>query len=271
MLPSYPTWPSTGRLISSSVGNFLVSFFFCFNPCRKSELLLGVIGDTDSTDRTLQSDTVSLNCWIVGDDAEEIFEISHISPTATVGFLRELIKEKNPNSLRNVDARKLRIWTVDLGIIAAHLKYYRPRHDALLPVTILKDVIPTPLRRNRLHIIIEVPPPDAGDDEVTWIKRGEVQLVRIYRRSLRVSQKPEVSLSWNPMTTQVLTTRQPMVDEIKRSQNLVMTLCKAMSVKPLDSGERKGASPVECKTENASSRPPFGTPSRVGRNALNLR
>ena len=132
--------------------------------------LLG-LADTDS--ETI--DAVSLNCWIIGDDAEEIFEVK-ISGGTSVSSLRELVKEKNPNSLRNVDARKLRIWAVDLPIAAAYFDNYRPRQDALLPITLLSDVIPNPLRRNRLHIIVKVPP--GPEDNVvmggTQIKREEL-------------------------------------------------------------------------------------------------
>ena len=56
---------------------------------------------------------LSLNCWVVGDSPDEIFEIE-IPRTKSVSVLKEIVKEKNANSLSNFDPKQLDLWKVYL-------------------------------------------------------------------------------------------------------------------------------------------------------------
>ncbi|KAF9543111.1 hypothetical protein EC957_001256 [Mortierella hygrophila] len=70
---------------------------------------------------------------IVGDTFSERFPID-VDLTKTVGHLKQLIKEANPTTLGNIDARKLKVWSVP------DIYFYTGYGDA--PVSIDKDSIP---------------------------------------------------------------------------------------------------------------------------------
>ncbi|KAI6029093.1 hypothetical protein PISMIDRAFT_69141, partial [Pisolithus microcarpus 441] len=51
----------------------------------------------------------TLLCWVRGDHVDNVFEVE-ISREANVGKLKDALKEKNSNSLSNVDAKNLTLY-----------------------------------------------------------------------------------------------------------------------------------------------------------------
>jgi hypothetical protein len=64
-----------------------------------------------------QSNKIELLCWILGDDANCIFPVE-IENGKTVGHLKDMIKNKNTDALRDVDAKVLTLWKVGDSTIA---------------------------------------------------------------------------------------------------------------------------------------------------------
>ena len=59
------------------------------------------------------SDSLSLNCLILGDEPDKMFNIK-IPKTEKVSILKDLIKEKKASRLEHVDASDLDLWKVNL-------------------------------------------------------------------------------------------------------------------------------------------------------------
>ena len=93
---------------------------------------------------------------MLGDDVEEIFNVT-IQKNKTVSSLREAIKEKNPISLRDVEAKRLRLWAVSMPNVVALAKGYRPHKVPLSPMALLSEIFQMPVQRNHLHVIVDVP------------------------------------------------------------------------------------------------------------------
>lgn len=73
---------------------------------------------------------------IEGETTFESFPVE-IDLNKTVGHLKQLIKEANPTTLNNIDARKLKVWGVDISLKGPGnqpilLEKY-PGKEALLP------------------------------------------------------------------------------------------------------------------------------------------
>ena len=60
---------------------------------------------------TLVNATLDLNCWVIGDPHTRVFPVKILN-TETVGSLKKVIKDENPESFSNVDARSLDLWKV---------------------------------------------------------------------------------------------------------------------------------------------------------------
>ena len=58
-------------------------------------------------------DLINLNCFILGDDINHIFEIQ-IPSTSTVSALKDMIKEKKNHEFDTVDANRLELWQVSV-------------------------------------------------------------------------------------------------------------------------------------------------------------
>ncbi|KAG0276443.1 hypothetical protein BGZ96_003278, partial [Linnemannia gamsii] len=74
-----------------------------------SKSVNSLLGDTSNSD--IPGLMVTDFCIIEGDTKLDSFPID-IHTSQTVGHLKQLIKEANPNTLRDIDARKLRIWCI---------------------------------------------------------------------------------------------------------------------------------------------------------------
>ena len=58
-------------------------------------------------------DTLTLTCWVYGDDSYETFNVV-ISRTVTVASLKEVVKAKNSVSFSSVDALQLRLYSIPM-------------------------------------------------------------------------------------------------------------------------------------------------------------
>ena len=60
---------------------------------------------------TSSESTLSLNCFVLGDDPESVFPVD-IQVTSKIGILKDLIKEKKGRLLGRVDASDLDLFQV---------------------------------------------------------------------------------------------------------------------------------------------------------------
>jgi hypothetical protein len=57
------------------------------------------------------SNTLELNCWVLGDDPSRVFPVE-IASSKTVGFLKEAIKDKMKPAFDHIAANSLNLWKV---------------------------------------------------------------------------------------------------------------------------------------------------------------
>lgn len=82
------------------------------------------------------SDSVTLNCWIVGDDTENIFSVD-IEACKNISQLKEKIKHINPEYFSRVDVRCIVLWKVSNHqrifnfINHCHVAYYRSKSTSM--------------------------------------------------------------------------------------------------------------------------------------------
>jgi hypothetical protein len=122
-----------------------------------------------STKQYFMAATLHLNCWVHGDDVGQIFQI-HIANTESVSTLKEVIKDKNPESFRDVDARSLVLWKV--SIPAGHLQKNLanvdiPHETSLSSMDDLVDVFSDEPRRKHLHIVVKPPDGESSSQELS--------------------------------------------------------------------------------------------------------
>ena len=58
---------------------------------------------------------ISLFCLVHGDSPQHAFPVE-IQKSKTIGHLKQLIKEKNQNDFRDIDAKNFTLWKVDISI-----------------------------------------------------------------------------------------------------------------------------------------------------------
>jgi hypothetical protein len=103
---------------------------------------------------------LELNCFVRGDDASQVFSIE-IANNNLVSALRDAIKDKNPTSFHNVDARSLHLWNVSIASIPVDArikdnvnKRELRKEEELSPVETLTDVFSVVHSRKNLHVIV---------------------------------------------------------------------------------------------------------------------
>ncbi|KAH8917023.1 hypothetical protein BT69DRAFT_1355087 [Atractiella rhizophila] len=106
----------------------------------------------------MSSETLSLNCWIRGTDRREIFDVE-ISSSKTVMRLRKAIKDENPISFRDVDAKMLILYKVALRMDALEesMKVALNQGESLEPLSQLSEIFVDPPASNHIHILIDAP------------------------------------------------------------------------------------------------------------------
>jgi hypothetical protein len=60
------------------------------------------------------SNTLELNCWVLGDDLSRVFLLK-ITSLEMVGVLRKAIRDKKKHAFENIDANSLCLWKVGHG------------------------------------------------------------------------------------------------------------------------------------------------------------
>jgi hypothetical protein len=102
------------------------------------------------------SDTYTISCIIEGDDST--FPVQ-IKSNATVGSLKEVIREKNFVTLGGIDARKLTLYLVNVLEDELNVEdEMKKRPKALAVSRELGQVFDTGPAKNTIHIIVSVPP-----------------------------------------------------------------------------------------------------------------
>ena len=104
--------------------------------------------------------TLDLNCWVLGDSHTCVFPVKiSKSETDAVSSLKDVIKEKNPESFGYVDARS---WVVGTSVsIDANLgeavRDLATEEDILSSADELVSIFPEEPARKFLHVIIRSP------------------------------------------------------------------------------------------------------------------
>jgi hypothetical protein len=102
---------------------------------------------------------LELNCFIHDDDPRHIFPVK-IASTESVGTLKEVIMEKNPESFRNVDARSLALWRASTPLndgLKENASNIISEEEALSPVQRM-SALGDP-QDGHVHIIVVYDPP----------------------------------------------------------------------------------------------------------------
>ena len=99
---------------------------------------------------------LSLNCFLLGDDPDLTFTVE-IPKNKNVSILKDLIKEKNPSSLGNIDVKNIDIWQVSFPIDDLPSKNPPTIGPKLRSEKLLFDVFPSDLDTNRIHVVARVP------------------------------------------------------------------------------------------------------------------
>jgi hypothetical protein len=102
--------------------------------------------------------TLSLNCYLLGDDPNRMFTVK-VPETDNVSILKKLIKEEKAPHLNHVAASDLDIWKVDLPIsnFQKNLgKINLVDNNSLSPLDELSQVFLAPLSRH-VHVVIKRP------------------------------------------------------------------------------------------------------------------
>ena len=106
---------------------------------------------------SLDHPILELNCFVHDDDPRHVFPVK-IARTESVGTLKRSIKDDNPESFRDVDARSLVLWKVSIPVndgFKENLSRVELRdEDALSPVDRLSKVFLGQPEDGDLHIII---------------------------------------------------------------------------------------------------------------------
>jgi hypothetical protein len=100
---------------------------------------------------------LSLNCWVVGDDAEQVFTVK-IPPTENVSILKKMIKDENNFPF---PAKDLLLWKVSLPVdndLDSELLSLPLDNDSKLspPSKELSSFFDEP-ERGHLHVIVKPP------------------------------------------------------------------------------------------------------------------
>jgi hypothetical protein len=110
---------------------------------------------------SLDHPILELNCFVHDDDPRHVFPVK-IARTESVGTLKRSIKDDNPESFRDVDARSLVLWKVSIPVNDGFKENVRKvelrDEDALSPVDRLSKVFLGQPEDGDLHIIVRSPP-----------------------------------------------------------------------------------------------------------------
>ena len=102
-------------------------------------------------------------CLVHGEPATNAFPIE-IDENKTVGTLKKLIKSEKENDFHDIDANKLRLWSVSIPVndtsALEELVLENDKNNGvqeLLPVKKIKNIFPDEPADEHIHIIVERP------------------------------------------------------------------------------------------------------------------
>jgi hypothetical protein len=102
-----------------------------------------------------------LNCCVLGEGVQNVFLVE-VPRSKTVSALKEVIKEKNQQAFKGVDARSLDLWKVfipvDQGLEEKLNDIELNDNESLSPVDKLSKVFLGSPEERHLHIIVRSPP-----------------------------------------------------------------------------------------------------------------
>ena len=128
-----------------------------FNPSSSKHR---VSADSSDVDSQSTARVLTLNCWVVDEGHQRIFQIK-IENTQNVTDFRERVKEKKAIAFERVDANNIDLWRVSAPI---EFTSELPEHvrnsgiltkESLPPMALLSDIFPEPLVKNNLHVVVQ--------------------------------------------------------------------------------------------------------------------
>ncbi|KAF8311908.1 uncharacterized protein EI90DRAFT_865822 [Cantharellus anzutake] len=102
--------------------------------------------------------TLTLNCWVFGDDASQVFPVE-ISNTKSVGALRKAIRGEKPVALQHIDADTLTLWKVaiPLEVFAKQKVGLEDAQVLLSPFKRLSSFFSDQPDDLNLHVVVQLP------------------------------------------------------------------------------------------------------------------
>ena len=105
--------------------------------------------------------TLSINCFLLGDDSSKIFTVK-ILETENVSILTRLIKEVQPHRLNHVDPLELIAWkpmmSLPVDTITPELTVDDVEAQQLHPVKKISSIYGKALVDEHVHILVQAPP-----------------------------------------------------------------------------------------------------------------
>ena len=99
---------------------------------------------------------LSLNCFLLSDDPDRTFTVK-IPKTENVSILKDLIRDKKPSSLGNVDMKNIDLWQVSFPIDDLPSKIPPTVGSKLRSEKLLSHASPLELDINRIHVVVRDP------------------------------------------------------------------------------------------------------------------
>ena len=102
---------------------------------------------------------LKFNCWILGDENDNIFQVV-ISRDESVPALKDAIKAKKHNLLKDIDADSLILYKVSIvhsPELAEHVTALELNELKLRPLDELSEVFADGLLRKHVHVVVEIP------------------------------------------------------------------------------------------------------------------
>ncbi|KAI9456037.1 hypothetical protein BJY52DRAFT_1384109 [Lactarius psammicola] len=144
-----------------------------------------------------KSRPLSLNCLVFGMDIKHGFQLN-ISRTKSVSELKDVIKGKNENYFRSVDACDLKLWKVSIALDQRNFDEALKEHDfdegSLFPLDELSEVFTKPPIKEHLHIVVKPPPSPSQPSPSKFVEPMELMTLGLTTTQLKTAQDDTVSV-----------------------------------------------------------------------------
>jgi serine/threonine protein phosphatase PrpC len=108
------------------------------------------------------SSTISLNCWILGDDLKELLLIP-VSRDEPFVYVKYAIEKENPESLKNVGRRRIVLHKVSIvrgDAFEDKVSEIIANTDPFRFLTLISDAFPPVVDKQYVYLIVSSLPPD---------------------------------------------------------------------------------------------------------------